>query len=87
MNDKSDLLGQLKIDRSAVPDTRRSQWPLAALVVVVALAAGGYLLFRPADAVVVKAATARTAGSGGGSVLDALARTEHQLSAQSTSRG
>ncbi|TXH06322.1 MAG: efflux RND transporter periplasmic adaptor subunit [Nevskiaceae bacterium] len=72
MNDKSDLLGQLKIDRSATPETRRPLWPFAAIAGAAVLAVGGYLLFKPADAITVKAVTVRAAGGdGGGSVLDA----------------
>lgn len=73
MNDKSALLGQLKIDRSAEPPkSGAGKWVAGAIVLVVA-AVGLFVLFKPAAAVPVKLASAVPAGNaaGSGSVLDA----------------
>jgi RND family efflux transporter MFP subunit len=73
MNDKSALLGQLKIDRGAAPESTRAWWPwlVGAALLVATLAA--YFIFRPGAALQVKAVQARSLGgaAGAGSVLDA----------------
>lgn len=73
MNDKTALLGQLKIDRNGTITEPRPKWPWFAAAVVIALIAVIYLVLRPGNALQVKAVSARTIGSatGGGSVLDA----------------
>ena len=74
MNDKSELLSQLKIDRGQTPPAQRSPWIYLLPVAAIALAAGAYFVFKPASALPVKVVTARALGNaaaGGGSVLDA----------------
>jgi RND family efflux transporter MFP subunit len=73
MNDKTALLGQLKIDRNAAPTDPRPMWPWIAGAVLLAVIVVAYLVFRPGSALPVKAVPARTIGgaTGGGSVLDA----------------
>jgi RND family efflux transporter MFP subunit len=78
---KASLIGQLKIERE--PATRRERrragrfwpWILAGLLVVVLAAAAGWFLVARPDLVAVETATARSAWSGGGaqggSLLDA----------------
>ena len=53
MNDKSDLLGQLKINRGVTPAAHapRLPWLLAAALLIIAVAA--YALLRPAIALPV----------------------------------
>jgi HlyD family secretion protein len=93
MNDKSELLGQLKIDRGG-PAPRSSPWPwlLAAIAVLVA-AGAGYALLRSDPAVSVNVAAARAAGGSaarGGSVLDAagyvVARRQATVSSKVTGK-
>lgn len=91
MNDKSALLGQLKIDRGKRSERSPLPWKgiLAGLAVV--LAAGGFVLLRPAPAPLVKVVTARAAAGGGaGSVLDAtgyvVARRQATVSAKTTGK-
>jgi len=73
MNDKSALLGQLKIDRNAAIVEPRPRWPWFVAAAVVALIVVAYLVLRPSSTLQVKAVPALTLGgaSGGGSVLDA----------------
>ena len=73
MNDKSDLLGQLKIDRGPVSEAPRRLWPFAAVAGLIVAGAAAYLIFKPASAIPVKLVVARSLGGGGsaGSVLDA----------------
>jgi RND family efflux transporter MFP subunit len=92
MNDKSALLGQLKIDRDAPPPKGGAgRWVLA-VVAVVALAAGAYVVLRPAAAIPVTAGVAVAAASaaGGGSVLDAsgyvIARRQATVSSKVTGK-
>lgn len=93
MNDKSDLLGQLKINRNLKPDAPASRWPwLLALVAVVAAAIAAYVLLRPASTPPVKLATAHTltAGAADASLLDAtgyvVARRQATVSSKVTGR-
>jgi RND family efflux transporter MFP subunit len=91
MNDKSALLGQLKIDRSFKPERRKLPWKwlllglalLSALAVVVLRAA-------PTPLVKVVAARAASSGDGAGSVLDAtgyvVARRQATVSAKITGK-
>lgn len=73
MNDKTALLGQLKIDRNGIITEPRPKWPWFAAAGVIVLIAVIYLALRPGTALEVKAVPARTLGSAssGGSVLDA----------------
>lgn len=73
MNDKTALLGQLKIDRNGIITEPRPKWPWFAAAGLIALIAVIYLVLRPGDALQVKAISARvpSSTSGGGSVLDA----------------
>jgi RND family efflux transporter MFP subunit len=92
MTDKSDLLGQLKIDQSARQEPKgRGPWPwvagIGALVVGVVL----WLVLRPAAALEVHAATARAlSGVTAASVLDAsgyvVARREATVSSKVTGK-
>ncbi|MGH8457531.1 MAG: biotin/lipoyl-binding protein, partial [Stenotrophobium sp.] len=91
MNDKSDLLGQLKIDRgSAAPP--RTPWPWIAAAAVVVLALAAWLIMKPASALPVKTALARTLTANGdnASVLDAtgyvVAQREATVSSKVTGR-
>ena len=74
MNDKSALLGQLRIDRNANPTPQRPRWLWPVLIaagLVAVLAA--WLLLRPSP-LLVQTATVRAMPAGGGasaSVLDA----------------
>jgi HlyD family secretion protein len=94
MNDKSELLGQLKIDRGAPSSGGGMRWPwIAGVVALLVVAAGGYALLRPDPAVAVSVATARAAGGGGawgGSVLDAtgyvVARRQATVSSKVTGK-
>jgi RND family efflux transporter MFP subunit len=73
MNDKSALLGQLKIDRGAAPETTRNWWPWLVALALLTATLVAYLIFRPGAALPVKAVQARALGgaAGAGSVLDA----------------
>ena len=73
MNDKTALLGQLKIDRNGTITEPRPMWPWFAAAGVIALIVVIYLVLRPGDALQVKAvpALALSSATGGGSVLDA----------------
>ncbi len=73
MNDKTALLGQLKIDRNGIITEPRPKWPWLVAAGLIALIAVIYLVLRPGDALQVKSVPARVASSatGGGSVLDA----------------
>ena len=93
MNDKSALLGQLKIDRSLEPQSSgRGKWVVAGLAVVAA-AVGAWFMFKPAAAVPVKAAAAMpmsSAASSATSVLDAsgyvIARRQATVSSKVTGK-
>jgi len=91
MNDKSALLGQLKIDRDARPaSSGHGKWILLGLVAIAA-AVGAFVLLKPAPAVPVKAATAVAMSSAGaGSVLDAsgyvIARRQATVSSKVTAK-
>jgi HlyD family secretion protein len=93
MNDKSALLGQLKIDRSVEPQgSGRGKWVVAGLVVV-AGAIGAWFAFKPAAAIPVKAAAAvpaSTANMAATSVLDAsgyvIARRQATVSSKVTGK-
>lgn len=93
MNDKSALLGQLKIDRDLQPPKGSAgKWFVACLVAVVLAGAAAYI-FKPAPAVPVKAATAIAASSASASsssVLDAsgyvVARREATVSSKVTGK-
>ncbi len=93
MNDKSALLGQLKIDRSVEPQgSGRGKWILLGIVAVVA-ALGAFLAFKPAAAIPVKAAAVvamSSANAGAGSVLDAsgyvIARRQATVSSKVTAK-
>ena len=93
MNDKSALLGQLKIDRSIEPQgSGRGKWVAAALALAAA-AVGAWFVFKPAPAVPVKAAAAvpaASAAAGATSVLDAsgyvIARRQATVSSKVTGK-
>lgn len=93
MNDKSALLGQLKIDRSLAPQgSGRGKWVIAGLVAVAA-AVGAWALMKPAAAVPIKVASAMPAASataGSASVLDAsgyvIARRQATVSSKVTGK-
>jgi len=92
MNDKSALLGQLKIDRSIEPQKGNAGKWIAGAAAAAVLAAGAWYLLRPASAIPVKAAPvmALTSGSGAGSVLDAsgyvIARRQATVSSKVTGK-
>lgn len=92
MNDKSALLGQLKIDRNAMPQSSGAgKWWLG-VTLLAGLGAGAFFVFKPASAVPVKAASAVAASSSGGSgsVLDAsgyvIARRQAVVSSKVTGK-
>src|SRR5215468_3064108 len=91
--DKKALLGQLRIDRTAPPESRaprRRVWLIgAALVAVALLAAGAWRVLSGRTGLTVHTAVAQPLGAGSaGSVLDATgyvtARREATVSAQIT---
>jgi RND family efflux transporter MFP subunit len=76
MSTSADLLKELRIDRKAppsAPPSRRGLWIAVALVVLLALGLGGWLLFGRSKAIEVTTApvVAIAAGSSSASVLDA----------------
>lgn len=93
MNDKSALLGQLKIEREPErPGGGAGRWVALALVAA-ALAAAAWYFLRPPSAVPVKTATARSLASApasGASVLDAsgyvVARRQATVSSKVTGK-
>jgi RND family efflux transporter MFP subunit len=92
MEDKSALLGQLKIDRDAMPQSSgRGKWIVLGLAVAAA-AAGAFVVLKPAPAVPVRAATAvaQAAAASAGSVLDAsgyvIARRQATVSSKVTGK-
>lgn len=93
MDDKSALLGQLKIDRDAMPqESGRGKWIALGVAAVVAIGAGAWFLLKPAAAVPVKAASvvALTSAASAGSVLDAsgyvIARRQATVSSKVTGK-
>lgn len=93
MNDKSALLGQLKIDRDVMPQKGGAGKYVLGGVAFLALGLGAFFVFRPADAVPVKAvpATVMTAATAAnGSVLDAsgyvIARRQATVSSKVTGK-
>jgi RND family efflux transporter MFP subunit len=92
-DDKSALLGRLKIDRSLAPQAEGGlgKWILGGLAAIAAIGAAIFFL-RPAPAVPVKAATAISLASAptAGSVLDAsgyvVARREATVSSKVTGK-
>ena len=91
MNDKSALLGQLKIDRSQVRARSPLPWKWILLVLTVALIVGSIFAFRAPPPPMVKVVTARAAAGGSaGSVLDAtgyvVARRQATVSAKTTGK-
>jgi HlyD family secretion protein len=92
MNDKSALLGQLKIDRSVEPPRGGAARWIVGAAVAAGIAVAGYLALRPAAAIPVKAApvVALTSGSSAGSVLDAsgyvIARRQATVSSKVTGK-
>jgi HlyD family secretion protein len=93
-DNRSELLSQLKIDRSALPQSpRRTGLWLGLAIGAALLGLGGFLLLRPSSAVAVQAVTA-TATSGGVassmSVLDAtgyvVARRQATVSSKVTGK-
>lgn len=91
MNDKSALLGQLKIDRSFKPERSKLPWKWLLLGLVLAVVTAGAIL-RSAPTPLVKVVTPRVASAGGGagSVLDAtgyvVARRQATVSAKITGK-
>src|SRR5690349_21726609 len=93
MNDKSALLGQLRIDRDAMPPSRgHGKWIVLGLAALAAVAVA-FVLLKPAPAVPVKAASAvalSSASAGAGSVLDAsgyvIARRQATVSSKVTGK-
>ncbi len=92
MNDKSALLGQLKIDRNDVPQKSGAGKWLLGVALLAGLGVAAYFVFKPAAAVPVKVASAVAASSGGGagSVLDAsgyvIARRQAVVSSKVTGK-
>ncbi len=93
MNDTSNLLGQLRIDRAPQTQTpRRWPWVLAAAVLLAVAGVSALLLFATPSAIPIGVATARTLGAGGGqaSVLDAsgyvIARRQATVSSKVTGK-
>lgn len=92
MNDKSALLGQLKIDRAPEPESRSPWVWITGAVVLLALAGGAWWLLKPAAAMPVKVAAARPLASApaGASVLDAsgyvVARRQATVSSKITGK-
>jgi RND family efflux transporter MFP subunit len=91
--DTAELLHQLRIDRNDRPPRRRRAWVAVAVVLLVALAVGGWLLrARLAPPAVRTVAARAVAGPGGGpgSVLDAsgyvTARRQATVSAKITGK-
>jgi RND family efflux transporter MFP subunit len=89
--DKSELLKELRIDRSAPRRSRSRGWGLGALALVLGLAAAGFAWHaaRPGPPT-VRVAVARLAGEGPGPVLDAsgyvTARRQATVSAKITGK-
>ena len=89
--DKSELLKELRIDRSAPRRSRSRARTIAALVVALVIVAGGlwWVAARPAP-LAVQVAVARPAGQGPGPVLDAsgyvTARRQATVSAKITGK-
>ncbi|MEK6807145.1 MAG: efflux RND transporter periplasmic adaptor subunit [Pseudomonadota bacterium] len=89
MNDKSALLGQLKIERTLEPP--RSLWPWVLVVTLLAAGAAGWY-FWPAAALEVEVVAAQpvSASSGAASVLDAtgyvIARRQATVSSKVTGK-
>ncbi|MGQ0619643.1 MAG: efflux RND transporter periplasmic adaptor subunit [Panacagrimonas sp.] len=75
MDDKSALLGSLKIDRGPLEDRSSSPWKWALIATALLLvAAVAWAMLRPDPAIDIQTTTARAAGTataGSGSVLDA----------------
>ncbi|MET0327489.1 MAG: efflux RND transporter periplasmic adaptor subunit [Luteimonas sp.] len=94
MNTKADLLNELRIDRKAPPPapSRRGLWITLAIVALLALLAGGWLVFGRDTRVEVRTApvVAISAGSPSASVLDAtgyvVARRTATVSSKITGR-
>jgi len=93
VNDKNSLLNELRIDRSApVEPPSRAPWIVAAAVLALVAAAGGWFALRGPDPVVVKTARAQAMaqGSASASVLDAtgyvVARRQATVSAKITGK-
>ena len=89
--DKSELLKELRIDRSAPRRSRSRGWVLGTLALIVGLAAAGFAWHaaRPVPPT-VQVAVARPAGEGPGPVLDAsgyvTARRQATVSAKITGK-
>jgi RND family efflux transporter MFP subunit len=93
MNDTSNLLGQLRIDREPQIQTpRRWPWVLAAVVLLAVAGGTAVLLFAAPRAIPIDVATARALGGGNGqaSVLDAsgyvIARRQATVSSKVTGK-
>lgn len=92
MTDKSDLLGQLKIDRSGMPVRETSPWLYAGPALAVGAAVVLYFLLRPSDALAVRAVTVQaiSGAAAPASVLDAsgyvVARRQATVSSKVTGK-
>jgi RND family efflux transporter MFP subunit len=93
MNDKSELLSQLKIDRTQEPPKQRNPWLIPGVLAALAVAVLAYFLLRPDSAIAVKAATAVAetgATAASASVLDAtgyvVARRQATVSSKVTGK-
>ena len=89
--ERSDLLDELRIDRSGKrPPRRRAYFYAIAALAILAAGAGGWLVWARSRPPVVQLAVARTAGAGSGSVLDAsgyvTARRQATVSAKITGK-
>ncbi|MEO8011842.1 MAG: efflux RND transporter periplasmic adaptor subunit, partial [Dokdonella sp.] len=94
MDNKADLLNQLRIDRSAPEPRSAAPWIVGVLVVIASLAGGGAWLFfgnsRTFEIDTAVAAAPARAGAAGGAVLQATgyvtARRQATVSAQITGK-
>lgn len=94
MNDKSDLLGQLKIDRSGTPVREPNKWVWLGPLLAVVVTGIGYVAFKPSDAIPVRAVGVKPLASAGApvaaSVLDAsgyvVARRQATVSSKVTGK-
>jgi RND family efflux transporter MFP subunit len=92
-DNRSELLSQLKIDRSSAPPPRRAGLWLGVTAAAVAVVVVAYLILRPGSAIAVQAVTVTVSSKGGAanaSVLDAtgyvVARRQATVSSKVTGK-